>query len=139
MSTTAYHWAMDLTNIHFDRLFQSLYNMLYKSNYNISPEFFITFVIVLRMELILPRSTPARLTGKDCVVGVVAVVVVVVTVEGTATSGVAICFVCVSSFVCEDSMTFGVTEDCLDTTAGATCSSTARRKQNIKKKKKNAP
>lgn len=116
--------------MHFDRIFQSVYNMMYKSNYNISPEFFITFVIVLRMELILPRSTPARLTGKDCVVGVVMVAVVVVTVEGTATAGVVICFVCVSSFVCEDSMTFGMTEDCLDATAGATCSSTVRRKQN---------
>lgn len=115
--------------------------MLYKSNYNISPEFFITFVIVLRMELILPRSTPARLTGKDCVVGVVVVAVVVVTVEGTATAGVAICFVCVSSFVCEDSMTFGMTEECLDTTAGATCSSTVKRKQNEENyiKKKTAP
>lgn len=88
-------------------------------------------MIVLRMELILPRSTPARLTGSDCVVGVVGVVVVVVvTVEGTATAVVMICFVCVPSFVCKDSVTFGVTEDCLDTTTGATRSSTVRRKQN---------
>lgn len=38
------------------------------------------------MELILPRSTPAKFTGSDCVVGVVgavvaAVAVVVVTAE----------------------------------------------------------
>lgn len=63
--------------------------MLYKSNFSISPEFFITFVIVLRMELILPRSTPARFTGSDGVVGV-EVVVVVVTAKGTVTVGVAI-------------------------------------------------
>jgi len=78
------------------------------------------------MELILPRSTPARLTGSDCVVGVVMVaVVVVVTVEGTATAVVMTCFTCVPSFVCKDSVTFGVTEVCLDTS-----SSTGRRKQN---------
>ncbi len=109
--------------------------MLYKSNFSISPEFFITFVIVLRMELILPRSTPARFTGSD---GVVGVVVVVISAEGTVTSGVAICFVCVPSFVGKDSMTFGVTVDCLDTTAEATRSSTVRIKYfyEIRNKKK---
>ncbi len=101
--------------------------MLYKSNFSISPEFFITLLIVLRMELILPRSTPARFTGSDGVVGVV--VVVVVSAEGTVTVGVAICFVCVPSFVGKDSMTFVVTVDCLDTTAEATRSSTVRRKK----------
>lgn len=95
--------------------------MLYKSNFSISPEFFITLLIVLRMELILPRSTPARFTGSDGVVGVSA--------EGTVTVGVAICFVCVPSFVGKDSMTFVVTVDCLDTTAEATRSSTVRRKK----------
>lgn len=78
------------------------------------------------MELILPRSTPAKFTGSD---GVVGVVVAVVPAEGTVTTGVAICFVCVSSFVGKDSMTFGVTVDCLDTTAEATRSSTVRIKK----------
>ncbi len=83
------------------------------------------------MELILPRSTPARFTGSDGVVGVVVVVVVVVvSAEGTVTVGVLICFVCVPSFVGKDSMKFGVTVDCLDTTAEATRSSTVRRKNN---------
>lgn len=102
---------------------------MYKYIFSISPEFFITFVIVLRMELIFPRSTPARFTGSDGVVGVVVVVVVAVTAEGTVTAGLAICFVCVSSFVGKDSITAGVTEGCLDTTAEATCSSTVRRVQ----------
>lgn len=34
------------------------------------PVFFMTFVSVLMIELILPKSTPARLMGRDAVVGV---------------------------------------------------------------------
>lgn len=35
------------------------------------PVLFMTFVSVLIIQLILPKSTPARLIGRDVVVGVV--------------------------------------------------------------------
>lgn len=48
------------------------------------PVLFIAFVSVLMIELILPKSTPARLIGTDGVVGVVAGTGVVVSFTGAA-------------------------------------------------------
>lgn len=48
------------------------------------PVFFMTFVSVLIIELILPKSTPARLMGRDPVVGVVVAAGVVVSFSGAA-------------------------------------------------------
>lgn len=48
------------------------------------PVFFMTFVSVLIIELILPKSTPARLIGRDPVVGVVVAAGVVVSFSGAA-------------------------------------------------------
>lgn len=50
----------------------------------ILPVFFIAFVSVLMIELILPKSTPARLIGIDAVDGVVAATGVIVSVPGAA-------------------------------------------------------